>query len=314
MSVVFLGYHEMGCMALRTLLAREVEVSAVFTYADDPDENCWFGSVGDVAREAGIPTQITEKINTPEWVAYLSDLAPDLILSVYYRHIVGKKIRAIPRYGALNLHGSLLPKYRGRSPVNWQVVNGERTCGLTLHHMVASADAGDIVDREAVELGADETAFDLYQKLLQAGERLLVRQLGALLEGSAPRTPQDHDQATVFDGRGPEDGRIDWGCPARRIHDLVRAVTHPWPGAFTDGPSGRIMVWKTRVLEDGAGLPTAVPGTVHVSEGRTYARARDGWLELLDCERSDGAGLASGDRLTSGETRAPALATEGNAA
>jgi methionyl-tRNA formyltransferase len=295
-SVVVLAYHEMGCMGLRTLLRRGVEVSAVFTYDDDPDENCWFGSVAEIAREAGIETHLPARINDDEWVACIRELAPDVIFSFYYRDMVGKRIRSIPRYGALNLHGSLLPRYRGRSPLNWQLVHGETRSGVTLHHMVRRADAGDIVDQEAVEVGIDDAAIDLYRKLLVAGERVLERRLDEILSGTAPRRPQDESQATLFGGRTPEDGRIDWEGSARSIHNLVRAVAPPWPGAFSDGPGGRTLVWRTRLRDDAA--PRWAPGTLWVDpEGRTTAVTGEGLLELVEFQPPQGITLKSGDRL-----------------
>lgn len=296
MSVVLLAYHEMGCMALRTLLGQGVPISAVYTYEDDPDENCWFGSVAEHAREAGLPVDTATPINSPEAIARISALAPDVILSVYYRDMVKKAVRAIPRHGAFNLHGSLLPKYRGRSPINWQLVHGEPVSGLTLHHMVGRADAGDIVDQESVAVGPDETALELYQKLLPAGEKILARRIHALLEGTAPRTAQDESAATLFGGRTPEDGRIDWSQPARQIHDLVRAVTRPWPGAFCDAPAGRVHVWQTRVHEEASSRPPA--GTIQTDgDGRLLVGTGKGLLELIDFEAEAAVGLASGDRL-----------------
>jgi methionyl-tRNA formyltransferase len=300
-SVVVLAYHEMGCMGLRTLLRHGTSVAAVFTYEDDPDENCWFGSVAAIAREAGIPTHTTERINDPEWVERIQKLEPDVVFSFYYRHLVGKKIRAIPRYGCINLHGSLLPRYRGRSPVNWMLVHGEERAGVTLHHMVAKADAGDIVDQEAVEVGIDDTALDLYRKLLGAGERVLERNLSAILAGTAPRKAQDESLATTFGGRTPEDGRIDWHWKARRVHDLVRAVSDPWPGAFCDTPRGRFMIWRTRLEPAPPGAPALEPGRVWLDrEGSCFVAAGDGTLRLLRFEPPEGVTLESGDSLLPG--------------
>lgn len=287
MSVVVLAYHQMGWAALRTLLDRGVPVSAVFTYEDDPDENCWFESVAALARDAGVPVHTTTSINEPRWVEYLHGLAPDVLFSFYYRHIVRRPLLELPRLGAFNLHGSLLPKYRGRCPVNWQLVHGERESGVTLHHMVERADAGDIVGREVVAVGVDDTALDLYLKLVAAGSRVLSRHIDEILAGTAPRTPQDESQATTFGGRRPEDGRIDWTRSRREIHDLVRAVAPPWPGAFFDGPRGRVRVLRTRLGAPPPGLelaPGAIRETGPEGLGSVYAGTGDGPLELVDVE------------------------------
>jgi len=296
-SVVVLGYHEMGCTGLRALLRHGVPVSAVFTYRDDPDENCWFGSVASLASGAGIPVFLTETIHDPRWIGHLRALRPDALFSFYYRHIVRRPILEIPRLGAYNLHGSLLPRYRGRCPVNWQLVHGERESGVTLHVMTPRADAGDIVGQERVAVGPDDTAGELYSKLNAAADVLLERTLDDLLAGRAPRTPQDESQASVFGGRRPEDGRIDWTWPRARIHDLVRAVAPPWPGAFGELPDGRLMVWRTsRQLP--AGAPPLPPGGLAMLGPRLVAGTGDGPLELLAWSAPGGRPLRTGERLS----------------
>ena len=282
MSVVVLAYHEMGCLGLRVLLERGVRVAAVFTYEDDPSENVWFGSVAGLARSHGIPTFTTECINVPEWLSCIRSLEPDVIFSFYYRHMIKRPIREIPRLACVNLHGSLLPKYRGRCPVNWQLIHGETESGVTLHHIIGRADAGDIIGQERVAVGPDDTALDLYRKLLPAAEAVLTRHLDGILSGTAPRVPQDDSRATVFGGRRPEDGRIDWSRPAQEIHNLVRAVAPPWPGAFSDGPGGRVMVWRTRLLSFGAGSGALRPGQVQREGERVFVGTGDGSIELLD--------------------------------
>jgi UDP-4-amino-4-deoxy-L-arabinose formyltransferase/UDP-glucuronic acid dehydrogenase (UDP-4-keto-hexauronic acid decarboxylating) len=289
-NVVVLAYHEMGCACLRTLLRCGVPISAVFTYEDDPTEGGWFASVADAARSAGIPTYTTEAINEPRWVERVAELAPDVLLSFHYRHLVKKPLRSVPRHGAVNLHASLLPRYRGRSPLNWQLVRGETESGVTLHHMVARADAGDIIAQRRVPVGPDDTALDLYRKLVRAAEALLEEQIAGILAGKAPRIPQDEAAATIFGGRTPEDGRIDWRRPAREIHDLVRAVTRPWPGAFSDLPGGRLMVWRTAPRRDVAGASALAPGEV-------WRGAGDGWIELLEFECSAPGGLRGGELI-----------------
>ena len=291
-----LAYHEMGCTGLRALLRHRVPVSAVFTYADDPRENCWFGSVAALARDAGLPVFITESINDARWVDHIVALKPDVILSFYYRHLVGKAIRDVPRWGAFNLHGSLLPRYRGRCPVNWQLVHGERESGVTLHEMTARADAGDIVGQERVAVGPDDTALELTRRLTAAADVLLDRHLDALLAGRAPRTPQDESQASVFGARRPEDGRIDWSWPRVRIHDLVRAVAPPWPGAFGQLSDGPLMVWRTRLSAGPAGPPLE-PGVVRIAAQAVYVGTGDAPLELVEWRAPAGRLLRPGETL-----------------
>ncbi|MCB9896559.1 MAG: formyltransferase [Planctomycetes bacterium] len=296
MSVVVLAYHEMGCEGLRTLLRQGVDVSAVFTYDDDPDENIWFGSVKQIALDAGLTVHVTEEINAPRWVDEIARLAPDVVFSFYYRDMVGRAIRSIPRFGAVNMHGSLLPRYRGRSPINWQLVHGERESGVTLHDMVARADAGGIIGQERVAVGPDDTAIELYHKLLPAARTLLERCLPGVLDGTAPRTVQDESLATVFGGRRPADGLIDWTWPSLRVHDLVRAVAPPWPGAFSEGPDGRWMILRTGRATD-ASPPALDPGRVALRDGRAFVGTGDRPLELLQWQAPLGATLVEGSLL-----------------
>jgi len=241
---VAFAYHNMGIAGLEALKRAGFDILAVFSHADDPDEKCWFASVVSWAQERHIPVNCPEDVNGPEWVARIASLAPEAIFSFYYRKLLGNEILAIPRAGAFNLHGSLLPAYRGRVPVNWVLVNGEERTGVTLHYMTAKPDAGDIVGQRAVEIDFTDTAFTLYGKLCREAAILLDEVLPLIRKGRAPRIPQDAARATYFGGRKPADGRIDWTWPARRIYNLIRAVTDPYPGAFTFLPEGeKMMIW-----------------------------------------------------------------------
>ncbi len=241
--ILFFGYSEVGHQCLDMLLSRGDHVVALITHEDNPLEKIWFKTPALAARERGVPILTPEKVNTPEWIERLAALKPDLILSVYYRNMISSKILALAPLGAFNLHGSLLPKYRGRAPINWAVLHGEPRIGMTLHRMVKSADAGAIVDQEGVEIGHRDTAEQAFRKVLPCARRVLERQIDALLAGTAQETPQDESQATYFGGRKPEDGRIDWAQNSTRIFNLIRAVTDPYPGAFTDVGPARLMVW-----------------------------------------------------------------------
>src|SRR5688572_1823878 len=156
--IVFFGYSEVGCDCLTFLLERGANVVALITHQDSPTETIWFRTPAAAARARGVPVFTPEDVNTPEWIERIAALGPDLILSAYYRHMISMKIITLARLGAFNLHGSLLPKYRGRAPINWAVLHGESRLGMTLHRMVKRADAGAIVDQESVELGPRDTA------------------------------------------------------------------------------------------------------------------------------------------------------------
>ena len=241
--ILFFGYSEVGYDCLELLLARGDHVVALFTHEDNPNEKIWFKTPALAARARNVPIFAPAKVNTPEWFEKLATLRPDLILSVYYRNMISTKILGLARLGAFNMHGSLLPKYRGRAPINWAVLHGEARIGMTLHRMVKHADAGPIVDQEGVDLGPRDTAGQAFRKVLPCARQVLARQIDALLAGTARETPQDESQATYFGGRTPEDGRINWSQGSTQIFNLIRAVTDPYPGAFTDLGGARLMVW-----------------------------------------------------------------------
>jgi len=274
-GIVVFGYHDVGYECLDALLQRRRRVLAVFTHRDNPGENIWFKSVAELARRHQIPVHTPESVNTPEWIARIRELTPDILFSFYYRNMICQEILDIARLGAFNMHGSLLPKYRGRVPINWAVLNGETETGATLHYMVKRPDAGDIVDQEAVPIGPRDTAQDVFIKVTAAARKILERRIDAIEQGCAPRQPQDEAQATYYGGRKPEDGRIDWHADARRIFDLIRAVTHPYPGAFTEINGRRLYIWWADPQEHCPGAPGEV-----VSVAPLRVAAGQGGIEI----------------------------------
>lgn len=284
--IAVFAYSAVGHACVKALVERQFRPVLVVSHEDDPAETRWFPSVAELARAHGLPLVTAEIRDGPAVEEALAAAAPDLILSFYYRRMIPLRLLRQARLGAFNMHGSLLPRYRGRAPVNWAVLQGETETGVTLHEMVGRADAGDIVDQEAVPIGADDTAYEVMQRLVPAASDVLLRQLPALLAGRAPRRPQDEGLATTFGGRRPEDGRIDWHRSARAVHDLVRAVAPPFPGAFSDleegDGSGRLMVWKTRLPVAPELLPVSGrPGEVLSTDPPTVLTG-DGVLELAD--------------------------------
>ncbi len=266
-AVVF-AYHDVGVRCLKTLLSAGVDVPLVVTVRDDPNETRWFASVADTARDHGLPVIAPDEPNAARVEEQVAGARPDFLFSFYYRSMLGERMLSCARRGALNVHGSLLPKYRGRAPVNWAVLNGERESGATLHHMVARADAGDIVDQLAVPILADDDAREVFAKVTVAAEIVLARSLPALLRGGAPCRPQPIEPGQYFGRRRPEDGRIDWMWPAERVHNLVRAVAPPFPGAFTDAGGKRLWIHRTRVQARG-GSPR--PATLFGDQEACYA-------------------------------------------
>jgi methionyl-tRNA formyltransferase len=250
-SIVVCAYHNVGYRCLEELLRQDADIAMVFTHDDSPSEEIWFASVRELAETQGIPV-MTSDINLRENVQLLRELAPDLLLSFYYRNMIREEVLQIPRLGALNLHGSYLPKYRGRVPVNWAVINGESETGATLHYMVEKPDAGDIVDQEKVAISFTDTALDVFNKVTQAAVTVLSRSYAPLIEGRARRIPMDLSRGSYFGGRRPADGLIDWRRSALEIYNLIRGVTHPYPGAFTGLNGKKVTIWSA--------VPTAGEG------------------------------------------------------
>lgn len=281
--IVFFGYSEVGYECLSLLLERGGNVVALITHEDNPAEKIWFKTPAVAAMEKGLPVFTPESVNTPEWRERLAALRPDLILSVYYRNMISEKILGLPRLGAFNMHGSLLPKYRGRAPINWAVLHGEPRMGMTLHRMVKKADAGAIVDQEGVAIGPRDTAEQAFRKVLPCARKVLARQIDALLAGTARETPQDDTQATYFGGRKPEDGRINWSQSSGQIFNLIRAVTDPYPGAFTDVGPARLMVWWAESDSPATRGRRGRPGEI-LSLNPLVIATGDGALELTKTE------------------------------
>lgn len=257
-AVVF-AYHDIGCVGLQALLESGYHIAAVFTHADDPSEKTFFGSVAQLCAQHDIPVHAPEDPNHPLWIERVGKLDPDFIFSFYYRRLLSEPLLACASKGAFNLHGSLLPRYRGRAPANWVLVNGERETGVTLHQMVKRADAGPIMAQQRVPISALDTALTLHGKLRKAAANLLSDALPLLARGRLPGMPQDESQATCFGRRTPADGLIDWARPAAQLNNLIRAVTQPYPGAFCPVGEHKLIVWSARVEEADHGL---APGTV----------------------------------------------------
>ncbi len=284
MSVVVFAYHDVGCAGSRTLRSLGIDVALVYTHEDDPGENRWFGSVAKTCAELRVPCSTADP-HLPAEVERIRRISPDAIFSLYYRDMLKDTVLTLAKRGGFNLHGSLLPRYRGRAPVNWQILHGEKEGGVTLHRMVQRADAGDIVDQEAIPIGPDDTAVDVYRKMLPAAERVLRRSATAVVGGTAARVLQMESKATYHGRRRPEDGRIEWRWMAEDVRNLVRAVTHPYPGAFTFAGSTKVLVWWT-VRADAE--RAAAPGTVGRSADGVHVVCGDRRLLSLAKVEIDG--------------------------
>ena len=289
MKAVVLAYHEIGYVCLEELLKSRIEVVALFTHRDDPAEEIWFRTPRVLAEGNGIPVFDPDSADTPAFLESLKAFDPDYLFSFYYRHMLPKAVLHVPRIAAMNLHGSLLPRFRGRCPVNWVLIEGERETGVTLHMMEVKPDAGDIVAQRRVEISFDDTAYTLANKLAAASARLMRDVMPMLESASFERRPQT-GPSSYYGGRRPEDGIIDWTKSAEAIYNLVRAVTHPYPGAYTTIGGRRLFIWKALPQEGKADGPAGLV----VSRDPLLVKTGRGLLRLDSLELEGGREMDAG--------------------
>lgn len=285
MRAVVFAYHSVGVRCLKVLLARGIDVALVVTHMDNPNETIWFDSVAALCAEHGIETITPDDPRDPALQARVSALAPDFIFSFYYRHMLPVSLLACARLGAFNMHGSLLPKYRGRVPVNWAVLHGETETGMTLHEMAAKPDAGAIIAQTSVPILPDDTAHEVFLKLVVAAEQTLWRVLPDFLRNDIPRLPNRLDQGSYFSGRKPEDGRVDWSQTAQQVYNLHRAVAPPYPGAFFEHGGKTYVIGKARLCANFDKKHPDLPQGLSVVDNHIFGVCGDGRalhiLELL---------------------------------
>ena len=287
-ACVLFAYQEMGYACMETLLAMGAPIVALFTHRDDPHEEIWWHSCAELAERHQVPVYFADKIDD-QWIARIAAMNPAVIYSFFYRNLLPQRLLDCAPLGAFNVHGALLPKYRGRASVNWVLVNGESETGVTLHHMVARADAGDIVGQRAVTIDDSDTALSLYRKLVPLGADLIREFHPLIAAGCAPRRAQDIAAGSYFGRRTPADGRIDWRWPARRICNLVRAVTHPYPGAWCKFDERKLLVWQAKIASESAKV--GEPGEVIAEDagGALEVAAGEGSVLLLRAQFEGGA-------------------------
>ncbi len=292
-AIVF-AYHTVGVNCLQILLNQGFDIPLVLTHEDAPHENIWFKSVRDLCTEHQIPYLTPTNFDDPDLIAQLTAIDPDYLFSFYYRHMIPSNILGIAKVAALNMHGSLLPKYRGRVPINWAVLHGETKTGATLHVMEAKPDAGDIVHQKSVPILPDETAYEVFLKVAEIAAITLEEVVPDLLEGNVPRRPNRLQEGSYFGGRTPEDGRIDWQQSAQNIYNLVRAVAPPYPGAFTEIQGKQLIVNKAML----ASLPNRLINSrlgLDVVDNRIYGFCGDERALLISQLVHDGKEVSAAE-------------------
>lgn len=297
MRAVFMGTPDFAVDSLRAL-AREHEVLAVVTQPDKPKGRggkMLFPPVKEEAVRAGLPVYQPEKVRSKEFVDFLTGLSPDVIVVVAFGQIIPQAILDIPKFGCINVHGSLLPKYRGAAPIQWAVIDGEKTSGVTTMRMDAGLDTGDMLLMREVELSPDETGGSLFDKLKAVGAELLLETLKGLEDGSVTAQPQPKESPTAYASMLTKQmGRIDWKKDAQTLERLVRGLS-PWPGAYTQVDGKTVKIWRASVRPGG----TALPGTVVSAKKEFAVQAKDGIL-LLDEVQLEGKKRMEADAFLRG--------------
>lgn len=281
-TAVVCAYSPVGHEALAGLIEAGVEVLGLYTYPQGESES-WFVPPAHFAEQQGIPVHMEARFNEDSVFGTIRDLKPDFLFSFYFREMIQARFLDLPRLGAYNLHGSLLPKYRGRAPINWVLVNGESETGVTLHAMTPKPDDGHIVGQTKLPIDWDDTALSLTWKSAEAGRRLVRDTVPKLLDDSVERLDQKNmGGSTYFGGRTPKDGRLDFSMPVQAAFNLIRAVADPWPNAFVSTEIGDLQVaWA---------LPTALtcaPGCFRATPEGLVLGFTDGALMIHALRKGD---------------------------
>jgi len=310
LKIVFCGTPAFALPTLRHLIAQQdFQVEGVITQPDRPrgrGQQRASSPVKDAALEAGISVYQPEKIKSESAYDYFKRVAPDVVVIIAYGQIIPAGLIAIPRFGWINLHASLLPKYRGAAPINWAIVNGETRTGLTTMQIDAGLDTGPMLLKHETSIGPDETAQALTARLAEAGAPLMAETLRKLERGEISPTPQDNSQATLAPPLKKEDGRIDWSLPAPKIYNRIRGL-QPWPGTFTKFRGAACRIWGNPLKPVAAGgmlgmmLPTQEDGLLVICGSATVLRIEHIQLEgrnrVTDREFMNGAKIVPGEKF-----------------
>lgn len=297
MRILFMGTPAFAVASLRRLVEDGYDVCGVFTQPDKPKNRgmkLQFSPVKEYAAEQGIPVFQPLKMRDVETLETVQKLAPELIVVAAYGKILPEEILSFPRYGAVNVHSSLLPAYRGAAPINWAILNGEPETGVSIQYMARAVDAGDVIRTVKTAIEPDENALELTERLALLGAQALSETIPALADGTASRTPQDEKQQTYAPMLSRELSPIDWTQSARKIHDQVRGLI-PWPCATTELAGKSFKVYRTAVEE----VTSSDPGTVVFADKRGIGVAcGDGWiLRILELQAAGGKRMNAPDYL-----------------
>ncbi len=303
--VVFMGTPEFAVPCLRMLL-KQTEVVGVVTQPDKPrgrGQKMMASPVKAFAEEKGIPVYQPVKVREEGFIEVLEGLKPDLMVVVAFGQILPQRVLDIPAHGCINVHASLLPRYRGAAPMQWSIIHGEKKTGITTMFMDAGLDTGDMLLKKEFEISEDMTLEELHDALMGMGAEVLQETLGQLSDGTLKREPQVDGDSNYAPMIGKETGRIDWEKPAKEIHNLVRGL-NSWPGAYTFLKGSKYKIWRTRVLDE---RPEGAPGTVLRADKSGFVAATgNGSLEILEMQAPGGKKMKARDYLLGHGIKLPA--------
>jgi methionyl-tRNA formyltransferase len=281
--ILFVGAHIEALRPFEHLIACSQSIVGLFTLEPESLSKMSGGvDLAQLACAARIPVMKGRNVNDPEAIEWIRGKAPDVLLVVGWTQLVKSQLLAVPKIAALGFHASLLPKYRGRAPVNWAILNGESETGNTMIVLEPGADEGDIVSQRRIPITFEDDCSTIYQKVSVTECEMLGEVLPLVQQGRMPRRKQNHSQATVMPKRRPEDGLIDWNWTSRRLYDWVRGLTQPYPGAFTHLSGQKVTIWKAAIVDGASPNP---PGSVDFdANGWPLVATQDGFLKLLNLE------------------------------
>lgn len=285
MRILFMGSPDFAVTSLEGIYQAGHEICGVYCQPDKPKgrgHKLQAPAVKEAARSLGLPVYQPAKLRSEAVLEEIRMLAPDCIVVVAYGKILPKAVLDIPKYGCINVHGSLLPRYRGAAPIQWAVINGEVKTGITTMFMAEGLDTGDIILQAETAITPQETAGELFDRLKVLGAEVLLRTLELISEDKAPRTPQDDGLASLAPMLKKQDGEIDWSMGAEQIHNLIRGM-NPWPSAYTHYLGKKLKIHKAEI----AAL-TGAPGTLHSANGKLLVFCGDQSLNLLEIQPENG--------------------------
>src|SRR5580704_13964008 len=280
--IVYVGAHMESYAPFRRLIQRGDNIVGFVTLIPESMQKMSGATdLTGLAENAGIPMLRIKNINSPEAMDWIRALEPDVILVIGWTQLLKDELLRMPKLACLGFHASLLPKYRGRAPINWALIHGETVTGNSMITLEPEADTGDVVAQRAIPITDEDDCNTLYQKVGQTEVEMLEEVLPQLQRGIVPRSKQDNSIATVMPKRRPEDGLVDWSRTTRELYNWVRALTEPYPGAFTFVNGEKVLLWKAQ-MESGAAQRGERPGTIVLNrEGWPLVATGAGWLRLM---------------------------------